>query len=100
MPRTLDPERELMLRRSPLLLVALLTVGLASLPPRMRAQDEPAAEKPKAKEKEKEKEQAKPKEAEDEKRVVTRHEVRIGEKVLKYTATAGLLPLRDDEGKL
>ena len=68
-----------MLRRSPLLLVALLTIGLASLPPRMSHQDEPAAEKAKAKEKEKEK--AKPKEAEDEKPVVTHHEVRIGEKV-------------------
>jgi carboxypeptidase C (cathepsin A) len=66
----------------------------------MRAQDEPAADKAKAREKEKEKEQAKPKEAEDEKPVVTHHEVRIGEKVLKYTATAGLMPLRDDEGKL
>ncbi|HJW09951.1 MAG TPA: hypothetical protein VJ483_09975, partial [Holophagaceae bacterium] len=37
--------------------------------------------------------------AEDEKPVVTHHELRTGAKVLKYTATAGYLPLKSEKGE-
>ena len=79
-------------------LLAILTTLLAA--PFFAAGQEPKAE-PKAAEKEKEKaaEKEKPKEIEDEKPVVTRHEAKIGDKALKYTATAGFMPLRDAEGK-
>jgi carboxypeptidase C (cathepsin A) len=32
--------------------------------------------------------------------VVTRHEVRVGDRTLKYTATAGLMPLRSETGQV
>ena len=41
----------------------------------------------------------KPKDPDDEKPVVTQHDGRIGGKLIKYTATAGKMPLRDAEGK-
>ncbi len=44
-------------------------------------------------------EKEKPKESDDEKPIVTHHELKLGEKTLKYQATAGLMPLRDGEGK-
>jgi carboxypeptidase C (cathepsin A) len=44
-------------------------------------------------------EKEKPKDGDDEKMVVTHHEVKVGDRTLKYTATAGLMPLRDAEGK-
>jgi carboxypeptidase C (cathepsin A) len=71
-------------------LVALITAALAFLP--VRAQEEKAASKG-AEKKEK-------KESEGEKPVVSHHEVRVGDGVLKYTATVGLMPLNDSEGKL
>jgi carboxypeptidase C (cathepsin A) len=48
---------------------------------------EPAAEK------------AKPKSSTDEDLVVTHHQITIDGKVLKYTATAGLMPIRDTKGE-
>lgn len=38
--------------------------------------------------------------ASDEPPVVTRHEVRVGAKVLRYTATTGTMPLKDAAGKI
>jgi carboxypeptidase C (cathepsin A) len=55
--------------------------------------DEPP-EKGGAKEKAEAKEAKEPKEP-----VVTRHEVKIGDRGVKYTATAGLMPINDREGK-
>ena len=77
-------------------LTALLTVTLA--PVSTWAQDDPSAKK--AAEQEKPKEKEEPKETEEEKPIVTHHEVRVGDRTLKYTATAGRMPLRDSEGKL
>jgi carboxypeptidase C (cathepsin A) len=36
----------------------------------------------------------------EEKPAITRHELRVGGKTLKYTTTTGLMPLRDNTGKL
>ena len=41
----------------------------------------------------------KPAPAVEEKPVVTRHEIRAGGKVLKYTATAGLMPIKNQAGE-
>jgi carboxypeptidase C (cathepsin A) len=51
-----------------------------------------AAQKPAAKEE-------KPKELPEEKPVVTHHEIRVQGKSLKYTATAGMLPIKNAEGE-
>jgi carboxypeptidase C (cathepsin A) len=40
-----------------------------------------------------------PREKPDEPPVVTRHELRSGTRVLKYTVTTGFMPLRDEEGQ-
>lgn len=40
------------------------------------------------------------KEEKEEPPIVTHHELRVGGKVLKYTATAGLMPLRNEAGDL
>ncbi|MGH9437527.1 MAG: S10 family peptidase [Terriglobia bacterium] len=42
----------------------------------------------------------KTKEAAEEKPIVTHHQITVHGRALKYTATAGLMPIRDDEGKL
>ncbi|HEV2499547.1 MAG TPA: peptidase S10, partial [Terriglobia bacterium] len=39
-------------------------------------------------------------EAKEEKPVVTHHQVTVDGKVLSYTATAGMMPIRDDAGTL
>ena len=63
--------------------------------PQARAKaGEPAKEKEAAKAKGK----ATAKEAADEKPVVTHHHIRLGGKELKYTATAGLMPIKDSQG--
>jgi carboxypeptidase C (cathepsin A) len=36
----------------------------------------------------------------EEQPIVTRHEVRVGSKVLRYTATTGTMPLKDQAGKI
>src|SRR5438552_8190650 len=36
----------------------------------------------------------------EEKPVITHHELRVGGKTLKYTTTTGLMPIRDNIGKL
>ena len=87
-----------MTRPSTALLTVLLAAALAPLP--MWAQDHPAPKKAAEKEKGKEREKETSKDGDDEKPVVTHHEVRIGDKTLKYQATAGRMPLRDNEEKL
>ena len=56
---------------------------------------EPAKEKEAAKAKGK----ATAKEAADEEPVVTHHHIRLGGEELKYTATAGLMPIKDSKGE-
>ncbi|HEV2495294.1 MAG TPA: peptidase S10 [Terriglobia bacterium] len=59
-----------------------------------RARPQPSGkEKPAAEQKGKEKE------APEEKPVVTHHEIHVEGKVLKYTATAGTLPIKNDDGE-
>src|SRR5262245_29527507 len=55
----------------------------------------PVAESDKAKDKEKEKE----KKEEEEKPVVTRHELRLAGRLLKYSVTTGVLPLKNKDGE-
>ncbi len=57
-----------------------------------------AAAKPKAEDAAKEKE--KPKSSTDEEPVVTHHRLQIDGKELAYTATAGLMPLKDSKGEV
>src|SRR5262245_32346235 len=80
------------------LLISLL------LPDNSQAQDKPSSDspatsqdaKPTSKDSEKDKDKAKlPKEP-----VVSHHEILVGARTLKYTATAGLMPLRDAKGDL
>src|SRR4051812_32871767 len=72
-------------------LAALVTASLALLP--VRGQEEKGATKGAEK-------KERPKDAEEEKPVVTHHEVRVGDRALKYTATVGLMPIADREGKV
>ncbi len=53
-------------------------------------------DKDQAKDTSKEKEK---KDKDDKEPVVTKHEIRIGDRTLKYTATTGFLPINDREGK-
>ncbi len=48
---------------------------------------------------EKEKDKDKKKEAPEEKPVVTKHELKLDGKILKYTVTTGLLPIKNEEGE-
>src|SRR5436190_16923391 len=78
-------------------LTALIVCSLISLP--TRAEDKPpAAAAPSAATQPKEpaKEQPKPV---AEKLSVTDHEMKIGDQTLKYRATAGTMPLKDEAGK-
>ncbi len=73
-----------------LVLGPILAAGAAARP-----QDEPAVEDaPKA-----EKPAGRDEKAKAEEPIVTHHELKLGERTLKYTATAGMLPIRDDQGK-
>ena len=80
------------LRLAPVASLTWIILG-ASLSAAARGEDPPArAEKPEAK-------KAEAKEDKDREPVGTHHEVKVGGKTLKYTATAGLLPIQDAEGK-
>ena len=59
--------------------------------------DEPAKAKDQEKKDQPKKETGK--EATDEEPVVTHHRIRLGGEALKYTATAGLMPIRDAKGE-
>jgi carboxypeptidase C (cathepsin A) len=67
-------------------------------------EDKPAGEKPAGEKVEKDKpdkdkaEKDKKAEPPEEKPVVTTHELKIGTRVLKYTVTAGLIPLKNEAG--
>ena len=75
---------------------AVLPLLLLLAQPRAARLDVPAADAPKAVETKKEDK----KEEKEEPPVVTRHELRAGGRVLKYTATTGLMPLRSETGEL
>jgi carboxypeptidase C (cathepsin A) len=77
-------------------LIALLAQPQAARP----AGPPPDERRPEAASTEKSKPADAKKEEKEEPPVVTRHEIRAGGKVLKYTATAGLMPLKNDAGDL
>ncbi len=82
------------------LLVTLFTLSLAAPAQQPRPAAPPStapAEKP-AEKKEAEKKEPEP-EMREEPPVVTQHEIRIAGRVLRYTATAGKLPIKNAEGK-
>lgn len=92
------------MRPRPLFLAALLLTMLSPSLAWTQETRESKAERParkdrprEAKSKTEEKGKA---EEKDEAPVVTRHEAKIGGKLLKYKATAGFMPLRDADGKV
>jgi carboxypeptidase C (cathepsin A) len=68
-------------------LSALVVLGLSASTPA-----QVPAEKAETKAKDKEKDASA-----DEKTVVTKHEIKLGDKTLKYTTTVGLMPIRNDK---
>jgi carboxypeptidase C (cathepsin A) len=84
----------MMLKR---MLVVLSILGALALPGRAVVAAETSKEGEKPAEKEK-KETEKP--VPETKPVATQHEIQVGGKPLRYTATAGYLPMKDEEGKL
>ena len=89
-------------RRLPSLLAAaalLLSAGLAAQPA-PRTPTPAAAEDDKAADKGKDRKSGDEKPPKEEKPVVTHHEIRIGGAPLRYTATAGYMPMKDEAGKL
>jgi carboxypeptidase C (cathepsin A) len=77
----------------PLALAFLIMNGAAQAP----EPEKPAESK--STEKTGEKPAEKPKEPPEEKLVVTHHEIRVNGKALKYTATTGLMPIRNAKGE-
>ena len=77
----------------PLTLAFLMMNGAAQAP-----EPEKPGE-PKSTEKAVEKSSDKPKDSTDEKPVVTHHEIRVNGKALKYTATTGMMPIRNAKGE-
>jgi carboxypeptidase C (cathepsin A) len=78
-------------------LVFALPVLLLAAPPEKPGSEKPAADKADKPEKDK---ADKDKKAEpEEKPVVTTHELKIGTRILKYTVTAGLMPLKNETGE-
>jgi carboxypeptidase C (cathepsin A) len=89
-----------------LMCLTLFLTSSAALPRKTTAQEPPSTQakaktgepaKDKEKEKEKDKREA-TKSSTDEEPVVTHHAVRAGGHELKYTTTAGLMPIRDAKG--
>jgi len=83
----------------------VLCLGLVLCAAQLRAQARetpapPARQEEKGSDKEKEKKPADEKPAKEEKPSVTHHEIRIGGAPLRYTATAGYMPMKDESGKL
>lgn len=75
---------------------AALVFGCSLVAPTLAIQ-----QAPQEKEKDKDKEKEKPKPAlPDETPAVSKHEIKLGDRVLKYTATAGAIPLKDRSGEL
>src|SRR5262245_45392030 len=78
--------------------LSLLLAALAQEPsprPDAAPRDEPAARREEPARPAKEEAKEKP----EEPPVVTRHELRIGARVLRYTVTTGFMPIKDEEGK-
>jgi carboxypeptidase C (cathepsin A) len=74
--------------------ILLIALGLTSQQPQVGANAPPAAAQAPAPAVDSKPDAARPVEA-DEEPIVTRHEVRAGGRMLKYTATAGFLPVRN-----
>jgi len=103
-------------RRYPRASVATVFLLLAALsvPARLAAQQRrptPAAaaredaepktdERDKDRDKDKDKDKDRPAKEKEEKPCVTRHEITLGGKPFRYTATAGYMPMKDENGKL
>src|SRR5262245_42191628 len=91
----------LMLPLLPLLLLTAQEPSPSPAPPspaspRPSPSERPAREAPgKAAEKGEDKDKDK-----DEAPVVTRHELRVGDRILKYTVTTGMMPLKSETGAL
>ena len=89
-----------MLDRSKLALFAFLAFAVPTLLPAPRAQERPApAQQPAAGANAEHKDAEKETPIPPEKPVVTHHDLTLGGKSLKYTATAGNLLIRDDDDK-
>src|SRR5262249_42021890 len=86
---------------APLAILTLSTFAFAQQRERTPAPAAPPSSEEKAADKDKDKDK-KPEEkpAKEEKPSVTHHEVRIGGTAIRYTATAGYMPMKDETGKL
>jgi carboxypeptidase C (cathepsin A) len=87
-------------------LLALMLPLLLLAPQERPAAEKPASDKPakavdqdKKEDSDKEKADKDKKSEPEEKPVVTRHELKIGAQVLKYSVTTGLLPIKNEAGK-
>jgi carboxypeptidase C (cathepsin A) len=85
------------LAASCLLVLALLAVAVAPAAAQTSGAD---AAKPGSADKDKSKEKDDKAAPKEEKPSVTRHEIRVNGAPLRYTATAGYMPMKDEEGKL
>ena len=87
-----------------ILIPLLIVVFLAGMQMILENPSYANADEPLRKKEEKARESTKKEEkkdtAEKEKLSITHHSVRVGGRAINYTATAGLMPLRDDAGKL
>ena len=94
---------------SGLLMISTFLGALAAQEPKPAQQPKPgtagcrqakAGETPKAKDQEKKEAAAKAKAATEEEPIVTHHQMPFGGAELKYTATAGLMPIKDAKGEI
>src|SRR5260221_11001599 len=84
---------------APQLLLFLLLAAPAEESSKAAEKTAEKGDKEKGAEKDKDKDKDKSKEKSGEKPVVTTHEMRIGGRPLKYTVTAGMLPLKSEAGE-
>jgi carboxypeptidase C (cathepsin A) len=92
---------------STVLLLSAVALGAQQPGQRQQAEARPSGDAPartsaqvKGQDAAKEKEKEKPKTSSDEEPVVTHHRVYVDGNELKYTATAGLMPIRDAKGEV
>jgi carboxypeptidase C (cathepsin A) len=102
MNRALSLTASMILVTLPLTMIRAQEPPPAQAPPRTKEESKtaPADQSPAAKTKETTKEKKEPtKESTDEQPVVTHHQLRLGGRDLKYTATAGLMPIKESKGE-
>src|SRR5262244_1425363 len=90
-------ERKLRSLFTALAILALSTFAFAQQRERTPAPAAPPSSEEKPADKDKKPEE---KPAKEEKPSVTHHEIRIGGTAIRYTATAGYMPMKDETGKL